>query len=191
MVLAKKSQGLYTLGDNLQQHVAAKIALFVTGSLRSWRYCVGARLKFWLRSRVPKKGSRDEAVEIPRISRKPSNLTRLYSAPPPVKIFVSTTEFCRSNMHVAKSQITLNWGDLLRRQNSVVETRIFAKILQYTRRDLSLRPVHKEWSVATTFRRNLSPSVFRPLSVWCKSRPDHYVTGLMSQKHKNNVHTYL
>ena len=29
-------------------------------SLRSWRYCVGARLKFWRRSRVPKKGSRDE-----------------------------------------------------------------------------------------------------------------------------------
>ena len=28
-------------------------------SLRSWRYCVGARLKFWRRSRVPKKGSRD------------------------------------------------------------------------------------------------------------------------------------
>ena len=25
------------------------------GSLRSWRYCVGARLKFWRRSRVPKK----------------------------------------------------------------------------------------------------------------------------------------
>ena len=32
-------------------------------SLRSWRYCVGARLKFWRRSRVPKKGSKDEAVE--------------------------------------------------------------------------------------------------------------------------------
>ena len=31
-------------------------------SLRSWRYCVGARLKFLRRSRVPKKGSRDEAV---------------------------------------------------------------------------------------------------------------------------------
>ena len=27
-------------------------------SLRSWRYCVGARLRFWRRSRVPKKGSR-------------------------------------------------------------------------------------------------------------------------------------
>ena len=26
---------------------------------------MGARLKFWRRSRVPKKGSRDEAVEIP------------------------------------------------------------------------------------------------------------------------------
>ena len=39
-------------------------------SLRSWWYCVGARLKFWRRSRVPKKGSRDEAVEIPP-ARKP------------------------------------------------------------------------------------------------------------------------
>ena len=37
-------------------------------SLRSWRYCVGARLKFWRRSRVPKKRSRDEAVEIGTIS---------------------------------------------------------------------------------------------------------------------------
>ena len=27
---------------------------------------MGTRLKFWRRSRVPKKGSRDEAVEIPR-----------------------------------------------------------------------------------------------------------------------------
>ena len=35
-------------------------------SLRSWRYCVGSRLKFWRRSRVPEKGSRDEAVEISR-----------------------------------------------------------------------------------------------------------------------------
>ena len=35
---------------------------YTTSSLRSWRYCVGARLKFWRRSRVPKQGSRDEAV---------------------------------------------------------------------------------------------------------------------------------
>ena len=39
-------------------------------SLRSWWYCVGARLKFWRQSRVPKKWSRDEAVEIPP-ARKP------------------------------------------------------------------------------------------------------------------------
>ena len=39
-------------------------------SLRSWRYCVGAGFKFWRRSRVPKKGRRDEAVEIPP-ARKP------------------------------------------------------------------------------------------------------------------------
>ena len=32
-------------------------------SLRNWRYCVGARLKFWRRSRVPIKGSRDAAVK--------------------------------------------------------------------------------------------------------------------------------
>ena len=31
-------------------------------SLCTWRYCVCARLKFWRRSRVPKKGSRDGAV---------------------------------------------------------------------------------------------------------------------------------
>jgi len=36
------------------------------GSLRSCRYYVGARLKFWRRSRVPKKGSRDEVVGISR-----------------------------------------------------------------------------------------------------------------------------
>ena len=29
---------------------------------RSWRYCVGVRLKFWRRSRVPKKGSRDDYI---------------------------------------------------------------------------------------------------------------------------------
>ena len=38
----------------------------VSFSLRSWRYCVDARLKFWRRSRVPKKGSREEAVGISR-----------------------------------------------------------------------------------------------------------------------------
>ena len=34
---------------------------FLAFSLRSGRYCVGAILKFWRQSRVPKKGSRDEA----------------------------------------------------------------------------------------------------------------------------------
>ena len=49
-------------------------------SLRSWRYCVGARLRFWRRSRVPKKGSMDEAVFLaasPLVTAPPSNLTRL------------------------------------------------------------------------------------------------------------------
>ena len=42
---------------------------------------MGARLKFWRRSRVPEKGSRDEAVEFlsasPLVTAPPSNLTRL------------------------------------------------------------------------------------------------------------------
>ena len=41
---------------------------------------MGARLTFWRRSRVPKKGSRDEAVFLaasPLVTAPPSNLTRL------------------------------------------------------------------------------------------------------------------
>ena len=38
---------------------------------------MGATLKFWQRSRVPKKGSRDEAVEIPP-ARKPGILSSLH-----------------------------------------------------------------------------------------------------------------
>ena len=45
-------------------------------SLRNWRYCVGARLKFWRRSRVPKKGSRVKAVDYITTA-PPPNLTRL------------------------------------------------------------------------------------------------------------------
>ena len=41
----------------------------------------------------------------------------------------------------AKNQIGLNLCDLLRRQNSVAETKIFTKFLQYTRSDLSPRCV--------------------------------------------------
>ena len=54
-------------------------------SLRSWRYCVGARLKFWPRSHVPKKGSRDEAP--------PPNLTRLYYNGSAAKSHSTTTQY--------------------------------------------------------------------------------------------------
>ena len=71
-------------------------------SLRSWRYCVGARLKFWRWSRVPKKGSRDEAVEIPPavfvaasplVTAPPSNLTRLYYFGSAAKSHSTTTQY--------------------------------------------------------------------------------------------------
>ena len=61
-------------------------------SLRSLRYCVGARLKFWRRSRVPKRGSRDEAVEL-FLAASPSNLTRLYYNGSAAKCHSTTTQY--------------------------------------------------------------------------------------------------
>ena len=55
---------------------------------------------------------------------------------------------------------------------------------------LVARPVHKGWSVAAIFRRNLSPSVFRPSSVWYKSRPDHYITKVLRKTKTMCTHTY-
>ena len=90
---------------------------------------------------------------------------------------------CRCNrilspQQVAQIQSYLFFCDLLHRQNPVVETKIFTKILQTHEvicHDLSLRhvcrltvllqlvarPVHMEWSVAATCCYNLSPSVYR------------------------------
>ena len=62
-----------------------------------------------------------------------------------------------SLQQVAKNQIRLNLCDLLRQQNSVAATKIFTKILQYTRSDLLLQ------CVTATCCWNLSPSVYRPL----------------------------
>ena len=84
-----------------------------------------------------------------------------------------------SQQHLAKNQIRQNLCELSRRQNSIAETNIFTKSLQYTQSDLSLRcvattcccnlsvarPVHTEWSVVSTCCCNLSPSVYRSVSV--------------------------
>ena len=74
-------------------------------SLRSWRYCLGARLKFWRRSRVPKKGSRDEAVFLaasPLVTAPPSNLTRLYYHGSAAKSHSTTTQ-CRQLRRLQKN----------------------------------------------------------------------------------------
>ena len=74
-------------------------------------------------------------------------------------------DFCRKSVsaiemqQVAKNQIrpeSDNLCDFLRRQNSVAETKILTKILQYTQSDLSLQ------RVAATCCFNLSPSMYRP-----------------------------
>ena len=57
---------------------------------------MGARLKFWRRSRVPKKGSRDEAVFLaasPLVTAPPSNLTGLYYNGSAAKSHSTTTQY--------------------------------------------------------------------------------------------------
>ena len=80
--------------------------------------------------------------------------------------FVCLENFCEnlclhngilSMQQITKKQIRLNLCDLLWRQNSVAATKIFTKILQYTRSDLLLQCVASPCC-------NLSPSVYRPLN---------------------------
>ena len=59
---------------------------------------MSARLKIWRRSRVPKKGSRDEVVEIflaasPLVTAPPSNFTRLYYNGSAAKSHSTTTQY--------------------------------------------------------------------------------------------------
>ena len=55
---------------------------------------MGARLKFWRWSRVPKKGSRDEAVAAsPLVTAPPSNLIRLYYNGSAAKSHSTTTQY--------------------------------------------------------------------------------------------------
>ena len=62
-----------------------------------------------------------------------------------VKIFVSTTKFCRCNKS-RNNQIRLNLYHLLWQQNSVAETEIFTEIPWYTRSDLSLLQLVAKYS---------------------------------------------
>ena len=89
-LVAQVSKGRYTLGDKLQQHVAATRRFVCAGE-----FCENLCLR---------------------------------------NIILSLQQ-------VAKNQIRQNLCDLLLRQNSVAETKIFTKILLYTRSDLSLRRV--------------------------------------------------
>ena len=59
---------------------------------------MSARLKIWPRSRVPKKGSRDEVVEIflaasPLVTAPPSNFARLYYNGSAAKSHSTTTQY--------------------------------------------------------------------------------------------------
>ena len=74
--------------------------------------------------------------------------------------FASATEFL-SPQQVAQILSDLIFFHMLLRQNSVAKTKIFSKILQYTRSDFSLRRV----AAAVTWSCNLSPSVHRPLDM--------------------------
>ena len=101
----------YTLGDKLQQHIAVTDHSMWTGRATS---C--------------------------------SNTVRQHVAA--TNCFVCTGEFLGKSLSLQwnfvaatshKNQIRLKLCDLLRQQNSVTATKIFTKILQYTRSDLLLR----------------------------------------------------
>ena len=66
----------------VDEHICFQCLWAYLTSLRSWRYCVGARLKFWRRSRVPNKGAAP-----------PSNLTRLYYNGSAAKSHSTTTQY--------------------------------------------------------------------------------------------------
>ena len=60
-------------------------------SLRSWQYCVAARLKFWRRSCVPKKGVGTRRLK--SLAAPPSNLTRLYYNGSAAKSHSTSTQY--------------------------------------------------------------------------------------------------
>ena len=60
-------------------------------SLRSWQYCVAARLKFWRRSCVPKKGVGTRCLK--SLAAPPSNLTRLYYNGSAAKSHSTSTQY--------------------------------------------------------------------------------------------------
>ena len=65
-------------------------------SLRSWRYQCGCEIKVLAAGRVPKKGSRDEAVFLaasPLVTAPPSNLTRLYYNGSAAKSHLTTIQY--------------------------------------------------------------------------------------------------
>ena len=70
-----------------------------------------------------------------------------------MKIFVSATNFVTATSRKKSNQTES--GRLVAATNSVAATKIFTKILQYTRSDLSLQ------RVAAICCCNLSPSVYR------------------------------
>ena len=70
------------------------------------------RLKFWRRSRVPKKGSRDEAVFLaasPLVTAPPSNLTRLYYNGSAAKSHSTTTQYrqLRRLLHCKQHEVCI------------------------------------------------------------------------------------
>ena len=92
-------------------------------SLRNWRYSVGARLKFWRQSRVPKTGSRDEAVFLaasPLVTAPPSNLSQIYYNGSAAKPHSTTTQY-RQLRRLSATQLRLlliNWSEYFKTQTN-------------------------------------------------------------------------
>ena len=123
-------KGRYTLGDKLLQHVAATDHSVCTGRATS---C-----------------SNKVRRHVAATNRFVCTGEFLWKSLSPQQNFVAATSRKKSNQTESVRLVAAT--------NSVAATKIFTKILQYTRSDLSLQ------RVAATCCCNLSPSVHRPLA---------------------------
>ena len=156
------TKGSNTLGDKFQQNVAMTNHSLRTGPAKSCSNTLPRQIiSCVLESKFLWKSLSLEQNFVAATSRKNSNDTEFVQLVALTKLCYYCENLCLWNrillvQPVVKNQMILNLCNLLHRQNSVSETKIFTKIIQYTRSDLLL------WCVAVTCCCNLLASAYWP-----------------------------
>ena len=150
---SKLSPDLYTRSDLLPRSVAATCRLTLGDKLRQQVAATSRGNKSRLQI--------TQCVQIRRLVAATccGDTTHRQIASCVLEKFCKNLRLCNrilSPQQAAQILSDLSFCNMLLRQNSVAETKIFTKILQHTRSDLSLR------RVVATCCCNLSPSVYQP-----------------------------